>query len=257
MNYFFVLWQDYQTWCDLRKLETQVGNRYLTHESDDARWENFCREHLWPSKNWLSSAKTRCRKLMRLQPRQCSWVCFTPVTRSSILALWSELYNTVWKVDLCFHKLCAVRGIMNTNVAFCSLCFHKLCAVCGIMNTNIAFCSLCVHKLCAVCGIMNTNIAFCSLCFHKLCAVCGIINTNITFCSLCFHKLYAVCGIVNTYIAFCSIPDTISALKMYVRWCRVWSVQRSPVNVPEIRGSLVSIVTGYRLNGWDSVSERG
>jgi protein kinase D len=38
--------QDYQTWCDLRKLETQVGNRYLTHESDDVRWENFRREHL-------------------------------------------------------------------------------------------------------------------------------------------------------------------------------------------------------------------
>jgi len=58
--------QDYQTWCDLRKLETQVGNRYLTHESDDARWENFCRDRLWPSKSWLSSARTRCRKLMRL-----------------------------------------------------------------------------------------------------------------------------------------------------------------------------------------------
>ncbi|XP_066994913.1 serine/threonine-protein kinase D3 [Anabrus simplex] len=38
--------QDYQTWCDLRELETQVGNRYLTHESDDARWENFRRERL-------------------------------------------------------------------------------------------------------------------------------------------------------------------------------------------------------------------
>ncbi|CAL1675744.1 unnamed protein product [Lasius platythorax] len=30
--------QDYQTWCDLRKLEEKVGYRYLTHESDDARW---------------------------------------------------------------------------------------------------------------------------------------------------------------------------------------------------------------------------
>ncbi|XP_071633238.1 serine/threonine-protein kinase D3 isoform X3 [Temnothorax longispinosus] len=30
--------QDYQTWCDLRKLEQKVGYRYLTHESDDARW---------------------------------------------------------------------------------------------------------------------------------------------------------------------------------------------------------------------------
>lgn len=30
--------QDLQTWNDLRTLETQVGLRYLTHESDDARW---------------------------------------------------------------------------------------------------------------------------------------------------------------------------------------------------------------------------
>lgn len=38
--------QDYQTWCDLRELESQVGLRYLTHESDDARWEAFQRERL-------------------------------------------------------------------------------------------------------------------------------------------------------------------------------------------------------------------
>lgn len=30
--------QDSQTWQDLRQLERQVGIRYLTHESDDARW---------------------------------------------------------------------------------------------------------------------------------------------------------------------------------------------------------------------------
>ncbi|XP_052900281.1 serine/threonine-protein kinase D3 [Anopheles moucheti] len=30
--------QDLQTWNDLRGLESQVGLRYLTHESDDARW---------------------------------------------------------------------------------------------------------------------------------------------------------------------------------------------------------------------------
>ncbi|XP_052276453.1 serine/threonine-protein kinase D1-like isoform X2 [Dreissena polymorpha] len=36
--------QDYQTWCDLRKLEQLVGQRYLTHESDDERWETFRRE---------------------------------------------------------------------------------------------------------------------------------------------------------------------------------------------------------------------
>lgn len=38
--------QDYQTWCDLRELEKQVGIRYLTHESDDARWESYRRERL-------------------------------------------------------------------------------------------------------------------------------------------------------------------------------------------------------------------
>ncbi|KAL0269904.1 UNVERIFIED_CONTAM: hypothetical protein PYX00_007486 [Menopon gallinae] len=38
--------QDYQTWCDLRELERQIGVRYLTHESDDARWEAFGKERL-------------------------------------------------------------------------------------------------------------------------------------------------------------------------------------------------------------------
>ncbi|XP_050297464.1 serine/threonine-protein kinase D3 [Anthonomus grandis grandis] len=33
--------QDYQTWCDLRSLENQMNVRYLTHESDDARWEKY------------------------------------------------------------------------------------------------------------------------------------------------------------------------------------------------------------------------
>ncbi|XP_043497834.1 serine/threonine-protein kinase D3 isoform X3 [Polistes fuscatus] len=33
--------QDYQTWCDLRELENKVGYRYLTHESDDARWTAY------------------------------------------------------------------------------------------------------------------------------------------------------------------------------------------------------------------------
>lgn len=35
--------QDYQTWCDLRTLEKQMSVRYLTHESDDARWEGYNR----------------------------------------------------------------------------------------------------------------------------------------------------------------------------------------------------------------------
>lgn len=33
--------QDYQTWLDVRSLEAVVGERYLTHESDDARWQAY------------------------------------------------------------------------------------------------------------------------------------------------------------------------------------------------------------------------
>ncbi|VVC37543.1 Hypothetical protein CINCED_3A014345 [Cinara cedri] len=35
--------QDYQTWCDLRELEKSTGDstRFLTHESDDIRWEMY------------------------------------------------------------------------------------------------------------------------------------------------------------------------------------------------------------------------
>ena len=36
--------QDYQTWLDLRELECKIGERYITHESDDSRWEQFAGE---------------------------------------------------------------------------------------------------------------------------------------------------------------------------------------------------------------------
>ncbi|XP_050406607.1 serine/threonine-protein kinase D3 isoform X1 [Patella vulgata] len=39
-----VFLQDYQCWCDLRVLETNVGIRFLTHESDDERWEMYRKE---------------------------------------------------------------------------------------------------------------------------------------------------------------------------------------------------------------------
>ncbi|ESO94184.1 hypothetical protein LOTGIDRAFT_51876, partial [Lottia gigantea] len=39
-----VFLQDYQCWCDLRILETNVGTRFLTHESDDERWETYRKE---------------------------------------------------------------------------------------------------------------------------------------------------------------------------------------------------------------------
>uniref|UniRef100_A0A674ASC8 Serine/threonine-protein kinase n=1 Tax=Salmo trutta TaxID=8032 RepID=A0A674ASC8_SALTR len=36
--------QDYQTWLDLREFETRRGERYITHESDDTRWEEHADE---------------------------------------------------------------------------------------------------------------------------------------------------------------------------------------------------------------------
>ncbi|CAJ1065432.1 serine/threonine-protein kinase D2 [Xyrichtys novacula] len=40
--------QDYQTWLDLRELETKLGGRYITHESDDSRWQAYARDHTLP-----------------------------------------------------------------------------------------------------------------------------------------------------------------------------------------------------------------
>ncbi|XP_075139077.1 serine/threonine-protein kinase D1 isoform X1 [Leptodactylus fuscus] len=37
--------QDYQTWLDLRELECKIGERYITHESDDPRWVMHAGEH--------------------------------------------------------------------------------------------------------------------------------------------------------------------------------------------------------------------
>lgn len=39
------VFQDYQTWLDLREFETRIGERYITHESDDARWEIHAYTH--------------------------------------------------------------------------------------------------------------------------------------------------------------------------------------------------------------------
>nr|XP_006627689.2 PREDICTED: serine/threonine-protein kinase D2 [Lepisosteus oculatus]XP_015196467.1 PREDICTED: serine/threonine-protein kinase D2 [Lepisosteus oculatus] len=40
--------QDYQTWLDLRELECKLGERYITHESDDRRWQQFAQDHTLP-----------------------------------------------------------------------------------------------------------------------------------------------------------------------------------------------------------------
>lgn len=37
--------QSYTLWSDLRCLERDVGDRFLTHESDDARWQDYERNN--------------------------------------------------------------------------------------------------------------------------------------------------------------------------------------------------------------------
>lgn len=41
--------QDYQMYSDLRQLESEVGSRYLTHETDDTRWEHYRTTHNLPA----------------------------------------------------------------------------------------------------------------------------------------------------------------------------------------------------------------
>lgn len=50
--------QDYQCWCDLRELERKVGVRYITHESDDARWASYRRQDGQPAPPSPESATT-------------------------------------------------------------------------------------------------------------------------------------------------------------------------------------------------------
>ncbi|CAG2174004.1 unnamed protein product, partial [Oppiella nova] len=40
--------QDYEVWCDLRELESNVGVRWVTHESDDDRWKKYADDHNLP-----------------------------------------------------------------------------------------------------------------------------------------------------------------------------------------------------------------
>ncbi|RWS02096.1 serine/threonine-protein kinase D1-like protein, partial [Dinothrombium tinctorium] len=51
--------EDYTTWCDLRRLETKIGQRWVTHESDDARWEAYRIDHNLPLPSFLSTITSK------------------------------------------------------------------------------------------------------------------------------------------------------------------------------------------------------
>lgn len=71
--------KDYQTWCDLRDLEAQVGYRYLTHESDDARWEALRQERERDRERlWLWSQALPATRPPQLKPVGCLAVLRKP-----------------------------------------------------------------------------------------------------------------------------------------------------------------------------------
>ncbi|ELU04274.1 hypothetical protein CAPTEDRAFT_105698 [Capitella teleta] len=70
------LWlQDYQCWCDLRMLEQSVNQRYWTHESDDARWEQYRKDkHLpdWETLGQKGVSKDDMFNFTKLRSHQSS-----------------------------------------------------------------------------------------------------------------------------------------------------------------------------------------
>uniref|UniRef100_A0A671M9K3 protein kinase C n=1 Tax=Sinocyclocheilus anshuiensis TaxID=1608454 RepID=A0A671M9K3_9TELE len=61
--------QDYQTWLDLREFETRRRERYITHESDDARWEKYAYEHslVYPKHFIMSHGNCGSTLLMKMK----------------------------------------------------------------------------------------------------------------------------------------------------------------------------------------------
>uniref|UniRef100_K7FLM5 protein kinase C n=1 Tax=Pelodiscus sinensis TaxID=13735 RepID=K7FLM5_PELSI len=62
--------QDFQTWLALRELEKRVGQRYLTHSSDDARWQRLAREQ---GRAWPSGLTTQPSLEESCQPTDTDW----------------------------------------------------------------------------------------------------------------------------------------------------------------------------------------
>ncbi|XP_063146077.1 serine/threonine-protein kinase D1 [Candoia aspera] len=54
--------QDYQAWLDLRELECKIGERYITHESDDSRWEQYAGDNSLQYPAHLMSLSTNHRE---------------------------------------------------------------------------------------------------------------------------------------------------------------------------------------------------
>lgn len=94
--------QDYQTWLDLRELECKIGERYITHESDDLRWEQYAGEqglqypaHLInPSASHSDSPETEETEMKALSERvSILWVPSPIICQNTV-----ELINTYGQV---------------------------------------------------------------------------------------------------------------------------------------------------------------
>uniref|UniRef100_A0A8D3A4U5 protein kinase C n=1 Tax=Scophthalmus maximus TaxID=52904 RepID=A0A8D3A4U5_SCOMX len=68
--------QDYQTWLDLREFETRRAERYITHESDDARWEEHADERgLHYPKHFIIRVDTSCDDA---EEEEGGWMLWSP-----------------------------------------------------------------------------------------------------------------------------------------------------------------------------------
>ncbi|KAF3830218.1 hypothetical protein GH733_004037 [Mirounga leonina] len=87
-----VIIYDYQTWLDLRELECKIGERYITHESDDLRWEQYAGEqglqypaHLInPSASHSDSPETEEIEMKALSEREY-WESRTTVMKANCI----------------------------------------------------------------------------------------------------------------------------------------------------------------------------
>lgn len=50
--FFAIFVQDYHVWCDLRRLERKTSTQWLTHESDEERWEQYRLKHKLPENDF-------------------------------------------------------------------------------------------------------------------------------------------------------------------------------------------------------------
>ncbi|XDV42662.1 hypothetical protein PO909_011281 [Leuciscus waleckii] len=97
--------QDYQTWLDLREFETRRGERYITHESDDARWEKYAFEHslMYPKHFIMAPNLMSARVMETVDPvserGSIRWKCIQVL----MTVLFQKVLLCLFLIEVCVH----------------------------------------------------------------------------------------------------------------------------------------------------------